>query len=252
MMKPCKDRPSRRRGNRRNPGFTLIELLVVIAIIAILAALLVPAATQSLERARQVMCSSNLRQNYVSSMAYANDHEGTFPQYTRGAINVMTQDGQSSRWLRVGGEGAEWQNHGRLYADGYVSSGDIFYCPSQKRPDFQYKSYLPWPTSRSWGGGNGVRSGFNFNPKVVDSRRDFRRIFPDDASLSNASAYSIFGIDVLQDNFVSHRDGNENAAFNILNAGGGVALKGVPAGHKILQYINNNVFYSAIDLLEKL
>jgi len=231
----------------------LIELLVVIAIIAILAALLVPAATQSLERARQVMCGSNLRQNYVGGFAYANDHDGMFPEYGAGdGANVMSRDGQTSRWLRIGGEGAAWQNHGKLYADGYVSSGDIFYCPSQRREDFKFKSYQPWPTSRTWGGGNGVRSGFNYNPKVIDSRRNFARIFPDDASLADAPASSVFGIDVLQDTFVSHRDGNDNAAFNILTSGGGVGLKSVTAGHKILQYIDNNVFYSALDLLEEL
>ncbi|HUC86260.1 MAG TPA: prepilin-type N-terminal cleavage/methylation domain-containing protein [Candidatus Acidoferrales bacterium] len=60
------------------PAFTLIELLVVIAIIAILAALLLPALSRAKSRAKDIQCTSNLRQLGIAHVMYVNDFGNDF------------------------------------------------------------------------------------------------------------------------------------------------------------------------------
>ena len=76
--------------NRLN--FTLIELLVVIAIIAILAAMLLPALSKAREKARQISCTSNLKQTALKMLIYADENSGLIP------INKCTGLGASGDW----------------------------------------------------------------------------------------------------------------------------------------------------------
>jgi prepilin-type N-terminal cleavage/methylation domain-containing protein/prepilin-type processing-associated H-X9-DG protein len=59
-------------------GFTLIELLVVISMIALLMAVLLPAAGRVRKQARAVACQSNLKQWGMFMAASVNDNGGSF------------------------------------------------------------------------------------------------------------------------------------------------------------------------------
>ncbi|MBZ0214193.1 MAG: prepilin-type N-terminal cleavage/methylation domain-containing protein [Nitrospirae bacterium] len=65
--------------SRRRLGFTLIELLVVIAIIAILAAMLFPVYAQAKTAAKKTTDLSNLKQNMIATLLYANDNDDYIP-----------------------------------------------------------------------------------------------------------------------------------------------------------------------------
>ena len=60
----------------RTDGFTLIELLIVIAIISILAGIFLPALQKARDKARESLCSSNLKQIGYVTTNYAEDNQG--------------------------------------------------------------------------------------------------------------------------------------------------------------------------------
>jgi prepilin-type N-terminal cleavage/methylation domain-containing protein/prepilin-type processing-associated H-X9-DG protein len=61
-------------------GFTLIELLVVLAIIAILASLLLPAASRAKGKAWNTVCVNQLRQLGAATRMYAEENDNRMPK----------------------------------------------------------------------------------------------------------------------------------------------------------------------------
>ncbi|MCM8530277.1 MAG: DUF1559 domain-containing protein [Lentisphaeraceae bacterium] len=64
--------------------FTLIELLIVLSIIGILSTLLIPSLGKAREKARQVVCLSNMHQLGAATSVYGTDNSNSLPVYRRG------------------------------------------------------------------------------------------------------------------------------------------------------------------------
>lgn len=74
LMQNLCDRARKLKAN----SFTLVELLVVISIIGLLAGLAVPAIQGGLDRAKQQVDVSNVRQCGLIAFSYANDNDGNY------------------------------------------------------------------------------------------------------------------------------------------------------------------------------
>ena len=102
----------------KRSAFTLIELLVVVAIIALLISILLPSLSQSRERAKAIVCASNLQHIGLAMRIYLDENEGYYP----GEHSMKNDDGGGERSLVV------WAPRIRKYA---AMEEELFWCPAE-------------------------------------------------------------------------------------------------------------------------
>jgi len=134
-----KNRKKNENAFARRSFFTLIELLVVIAIIAILAALLLPTLKNAKEKAKEILCMSNLKQVHVFMTGYSADNDGWL------AGNSISNRPHRTRISWYNDDLATTPPEDQpIYTNPYPqvfkwkSEGQVFFCPSA-------------PLSKTWG-----------------------------------------------------------------------------------------------------
>ncbi|MCM8528630.1 MAG: prepilin-type N-terminal cleavage/methylation domain-containing protein [Lentisphaeraceae bacterium] len=115
-----------------NKKFTLIELLVVIAIIGILLSLLLPSLGKTREAAKRAVCLSNNNQIYLALTSYQGKNDSVMPP---GNATTGPGHGIDSTYSLY-----ESKPYGLAYlmTQDYLSSAEIFYCPTWTHPDKNY------------------------------------------------------------------------------------------------------------------
>ncbi|MDA1277215.1 MAG: prepilin-type N-terminal cleavage/methylation domain-containing protein [Verrucomicrobia bacterium] len=147
-------------------AFTLVELLVVLTVLAVLVAILLPAAGRGAASARRLKCISNLRQLGIAAQLYTNDSGGRLFRW-RGEAS-----GGGRRfwfgWLQNGIEGERSFDLTQGALHPYLGSKGVEVCPAMNyvKPKLKLKA-----TGASYGYGYNIELSARDGEPLLDAAR---------------------------------------------------------------------------------
>ena len=124
----------------RRSGLTLIELLVVIATIALLMAVLVPSLQNSRQRAKTVLCSSNIKQLVLGLMMYETENE-SFP-HAFDNTPMAPPPGGYTGYIQYDRTGWWWFNYITDYSKKNKGKKTVLLCPSRHITNLKLKNNI--------------------------------------------------------------------------------------------------------------
>ncbi|GAB4462005.1 MAG: hypothetical protein OHK0029_28190 [Armatimonadaceae bacterium] len=110
---------------KEHTAYTMIEMLIVLVIISLTAAILFVAFAPSREKAKESACIANLKQLYLVTMMYRDDHDGIEPVVGRHLQHTQTG-------LPYEGE------HLANFVNRYVKDLSLVTCPIEKQDNETY------------------------------------------------------------------------------------------------------------------
>jgi competence protein ComGC len=218
-------------GQRHRRAFTVIDVLVSVAVITLLISLLIPGLSLVRETARRVVCASNVRQVGLGLAMYADDNHDLLPEVNLVAFGLQEQYQLS---MRVRIAPSQWDGLGRLWSGEYLSSGQVFYCPSHTG-EHPYSAY-----AAQWSGADGEIFGnmqYRFRPP---SSRDPR-----------ISLFSAPGMALLADGLRTQDDFNHRVGSNVMRTDLAVLWFADPTGQVIASLPTSEDAEGAAELVEE-
>ena len=214
--------PSHTRTHRSSShrGLTIVDVLVTLVVITVLIGLLLPVLGPIRESARRVVCQSNQRQLGVGMLLYANDNDDRLVASTflSGQDQVGIQPWEtmvlySSLELQSRNNGllvpVGWDGLGSLYKDRFITTPEVFYCPSHSG-EHEFETY-----EANWANGrDAIYGNFQYRGAFGLDRRRVPR-------LSRLNP----GISIAADGFRTLPDINHEFGLNALYADLSVAWK---------------------------